>query len=101
MTMIPSSDLLRSFVEVAERGSYTKAAAVLLISQPTVYRHVRRLERAYGVRLVEQVGKRVRLTEQGHVVYRYARRLEDVAAELMDELASDTGVGRGALTLAA
>lgn len=99
--MIPHPDLLRSFVAVAEHGSYTRAATLLLLSQPTVYQHVRRLERAYGVRLVEQVGKRVRLTEQGHIVYRYARRLEEMAGEISDELANHTDVSRGSLVLAA
>ena len=35
---------LRSFVTVAEQSSFTKAARILYISQPTISTHIRQLE---------------------------------------------------------
>lgn len=93
--------LLRSLVQVAEYGSYTRAAEALYLGQPTVYQHVRRLERLYGTRLVEQQGKRVRLTEHGRIVVDYARRLLAMADEIGQVLADDKSLRRGNLVLMA
>lgn len=93
--------LLRSLVYVAKHGSYTRAADELHLGQPTVYQHVRRLERLYGTRLVEPQGKRVRLTEHGRVVVDYGRRLLAIADEMGQALADDKSLRRGNLVLVA
>lgn len=93
--------LLRSLVEVAKYGSYTRAAEALHLGQPTVYQHVRRLERLYGTRLVEIKGKQVRLTEHGRVVVEYGRRLLAITDELGRVLADDKSLRRGNLVLMA
>lgn len=93
--------LLRSLIVVAEHGSYTRAAERLYLSQPTVYQHIRQLERLFGTRLVEQRGKRVQLTEHGRIAYSYARRIVDLEEELTQVLSDDATLSRGALVLAA
>jgi DNA-binding transcriptional LysR family regulator len=66
---------LRSFVAVADRGGFQRAATHLHLSQAAVSQHVRRLEAATGRRLVERAGRRSRFTTDGDHLLRYARRV--------------------------
>jgi DNA-binding transcriptional LysR family regulator len=99
--MIADQRLLQTLQAVIRHGSYTRAAADLYLSQPTVYQHVRLLERQYGTRLVEQVGKRVRPTEHGRLVAEYARRIGVLTAEMSAILADDESLTAGELVLSA
>jgi DNA-binding transcriptional LysR family regulator len=92
---------LKIFHTVARSGSFSRAAAELLISQPSVSIQVGELERQLGTDLFEQVGKAVRLTEAGRVLDDYAARilaLIDETRIAMDEL---KGLRRGRLRLGA
>lgn len=91
--------LYQSFLKVADHASYTRAAEELFLGQPTVYQHIRQLERMYGTHLVEQIGKRVRLTEHGRVLYGYARRIVELAGEAAQALSDDEAAGHGTLIL--
>lgn len=75
------TELLRSFVVVAQTASFTAASEVLCLSQSTVSQHVRRLEDLVGVPLFERDTRNVRLSQQGDALHRYAVRI----LELMDE----------------
>src|SRR5262249_18870601 len=73
-------DQLRAFVEVVERGSFTRAATQLNLSQPAVTHQVQELERRFKASLVERLGKRVYLTQAGEKLLEHARNLlEDEA----------------------
>ena len=92
---------LKIFHTVARSGSFSRAAAELLISQPSVSIQVGDLERQFGTDLFEQVGKHVRLTEAGRVLDDYAARilaLIDETRVAMDEV---KGLRRGRLLLGA
>jgi len=95
------SQAVQCFLAVAEHESYTKAAAALLLSQPGVHQHVRKLEAQLRTKLVEQHGKRVVLTEHGRVVYKYARKLHDEETDLIRYLRDDVSLGQGQLRIAA
>jgi DNA-binding transcriptional LysR family regulator len=56
---------IRTFLAVASREHVTHAARVLRLSQPAVTQQVQLLERALGVRLLERVGRNIRLTGAG------------------------------------
>ena len=96
-----SSTALSCFLAVAKHQSYTRAAADLGLSQPSVHQYVRRLEGELKTKLVEQHGKRVVLTDHGRVVYQYADRVQDEETDLIRYLADDVSLGRGQLRLAA
>jgi DNA-binding transcriptional LysR family regulator len=66
---------LRSFVAVADRGGFQRAASYLHLSQAAVSQHVRRLEAATGRRLVERDGRRSRFTVDGDQLLGYARQV--------------------------
>ncbi|MGN6208798.1 LysR family transcriptional regulator [Asticcacaulis sp.] len=57
--------LLRYFLAVVETGSFTKAAAACLITQPTLSAGIKRLEEQLGVDLFVRNNKRVFLTTAG------------------------------------
>jgi len=74
--------LMRSFVTVANVGSFSGAAKVLSSSGSLVSRHVAELERQIGVRLVNRTARSVSLTEPGSRYAEFAARiLEEIEAE--------------------
>ncbi|MFJ8113958.1 LysR family transcriptional regulator [Streptomyces sp. NPDC096132] len=74
--------LMRSFVTVAQFGSFNGAARSLGSSGSLVSRHVAELERQIGVRLVNRTSRSVTLTEQGLRYSEFAARiLAEVEAE--------------------
>jgi DNA-binding transcriptional LysR family regulator len=93
--------LLRVFVAVAHRQSFTRAAEQMGLTQPGVSKSIRELERQAGTRLVERIPTGVRLTEAGTVLLGHARTIlaEERAAE--DALHALRGLGQGSLRIGA
>lgn len=92
---------LKVLAAVARHGSVTEAAKQLHYSQPSVSHHLSRLEAATGVKLLQRIGRGVRLTPEG-------RLLADRAAEIVGrvdaaaiELAAQAGLRSGRIRLAA
>lgn len=77
---------LRILAAIATHGSVTKAAKHLNYSQPAVSHHLARLEAEAGARLVQRVGRGIRLTPEGeHLAHRAAEivgRVDAAGAEL-------------------
>ncbi len=91
---------LRIFETVARCGTISRAAAELHLTQPAVSMQMKQLEEQVGLPLVEQVGKRMFLTEAGEELRGHAR---DIAARVVDLQASMDqfrGLERGLLRLA-
>ena len=59
--------LVRYFTVVAEHKHFGRAAAELLIAQPSLSRQVARLEQQLGARLLDRTPQGTRLTEAGEV----------------------------------
>ena len=96
-------DQLRTFADVVARKSFSAAAERRGISQPAVSLQVRGLERRFGVKLIERVGRRVVPTAAGEEVLARMRAVEaalDAIAEAMLPHASGTAgrvrIGTGA-----
>ena len=66
---------LKIFIEVADSGKMSIAAAKLFISQPTVSQAIRELEEHYGVLLFERLCKKLYITEKGKRLLYYARNV--------------------------
>jgi DNA-binding transcriptional LysR family regulator len=77
---------LVTFRTVVDKGSFSQAAEELEVSQPAVSFQIRSLEERLGQRLLDRTGRRVSVTEAGEVVYRYARRMIGLEAELEREM---------------
>ncbi|HZG88608.1 MAG TPA: LysR substrate-binding domain-containing protein [Pseudonocardia sp.] len=92
---------LRVLVAVARHGSMTAAARALRYAQPSISHHLARLEAETGSRLVQRVGRGIRLTDAGLVL---AARAEEILARLdaaEAELDAHTGLTAGRVRLAA
>jgi len=75
---------MRSFVRVAERGSFSAVAREQGVGQATITRHITELEGALGVTLLNRTTRRVTLTPEGTEYLDNARtilRLVDEAAD--------------------
>jgi DNA-binding transcriptional LysR family regulator len=79
-------ELLRSFVAVAQNGSFTTASERVNLSQSTVSQHIRRLEDVLGQPLFERDTRNVRLSPHGEALYRYAERILDLMDEAVTSL---------------
>ncbi len=66
---------LKIFKTVADTGSFSKTAELLFLSQPTVTLQIKKIENYLGVVLFKREKKKVVLTEEGKVLYRYASRI--------------------------
>lgn len=81
-----SIDHLRSFVTIAETGSYTKAAELLFRTQPALSHQINKLEDQLGSRILDRSGRDLKLTEAGTVLLDYARRILNLNEEALDRL---------------
>lgn len=79
------------FWMVVREGSITRAAEKLFVSQPTVSGQLRELERAVGQRLYEKVGRELRLTDTGRLMFEYAEEIFTTGQELMQRLKGHKG----------
>lgn len=90
---------LKVFEAVARHLSYTLAAKELYLTQPAVSMQIKQLEENAGLPLLEQIGKKIYLTEAGHEMYHYARSIArelDEAASIIEQL---KGVESGKLEI--
>ncbi len=83
-------DLLRSFVAVAETGSFTRAAGRLGLVQSAVSMQVKRLEETAGQRLFDRSKRRVALSPDGEVLLGYARRMLALNLAALSDLGQAT-----------
>jgi DNA-binding transcriptional LysR family regulator len=92
---------LRVLVAVARYGSVTAAAKALHYAQPSVSHHLARLEAETGTRLVQRVGRGIRLTDAGRLLADRAEEILGRLAAAESELAAHTGLRSGRVRLAA
>ncbi|MFG0316626.1 MAG: LysR substrate-binding domain-containing protein [Planctomycetota bacterium JB042] len=92
---------LEVFVRIHELGSFSRAAAALGLSQPTVSAHVRSLEEELGARLFQREGRGIRVTAAGDRLYVPARRLVEERDRAIAAVMGEEGELHGDLAVAA
>jgi DNA-binding transcriptional LysR family regulator len=91
---------LRVLDAVARHGSVTEAAKELHYSQPSVSHHLGRLEAATGARLIQRVGRGIRLTPEGELLALRASEIVGRVDAAAVELATQVGLRAGRVRVA-
>lgn len=73
---------IRTFIEIADRGSLTAAAEALDLSRAMVSRHLEGLEQWLGTRLLHRTTRRVSLSEAGQEALPRLRQMLELSADL-------------------
>ena len=84
-------DQLKTFVAIAESGSFTRAADVVHKTQSAVSMQMRRLEERIGKPIFIRDGRQSKLTEDGERLLGYARRIVRLSHETISAF-DDTGL---------
>ncbi|MBN2285836.1 MAG: LysR family transcriptional regulator [Tissierellales bacterium] len=75
---------LRTFIEVINLKSFSKAADKLYISQPAVTKQIQILEQETGTMLIKREGKEVVATEEGKKFYKHAINMLNLEGEILN-----------------
>src|SRR4029453_17533311 len=86
---------LRVLAAVARTGSITAAAKELHYSQPSVSHHLARLEAETGARLLQRVGRGIRLTPTGEILAERAMEIIGRVDSAEAELSAHVGLSAG------
>ena len=79
---------LESFAAVVKCNSFTKAAEMLYISQPTISTHIRALEAELNCALIHRTTKSVVLTFEGQKLYEYVANILNLRDRMLQECAT-------------
>lgn len=83
---------LTLFVNVADAGSFNKAAQLAELSTPALSKRISNLEQALGVQLIHRTTRRLSLTEAGERLYVHAKSIE---GQVNDAIASISAFSNG------
>ena len=92
---------LECFCAVARRGSFTKAADDLGVSQPSLSEQIAKLEHGLGAPIFERLNRRIELTPLGEAILGRAQALLEDAAALPQDLERARSGVRGPLRVGA
>ena len=92
---------LEAFVQIADSGSFSKAAKELYLTQPTISAHVSTLEKELNTRLFVRNTKEVKLSESGTLLYDYAKQMIILQKQIEDTFAVREEKSQQRITIAA
>jgi LysR family transcriptional regulator, low CO2-responsive transcriptional regulator len=85
---------------IARHNSFTRAAEELNLTQPTISQQMKQLTKLIGLPLVEQLGKKLYLTEAGQEVLAASQEITNRLTQLENSLNDLKGLEKGRLSLA-
>lgn len=92
---------LEILCKIIELGSFSKAADVLHLSQPTLTEHIKSLEKHLDIPLLDRLGREVSPTKAGRMLYDDALKILELAKQAEQKIKSLQGDLRGDLTVGA
>ncbi len=90
---------VEAFVQVSAHSSFSRAAEVLQLTQPSITARIQSLEREVGEELFERGGRGVRMTDAGLAFLPYAERILRTLVEGRDAIDEVRNVQLGSLQL--
>lgn len=93
--------LLKTFLAVAETGSFTRAARDAFVTQPAISQHIKALEEELGVQLFIRRGQRIHLTPEGEELRRHSRTIIKAVEVAEFSLKEMSALKRGRLRIGA
>lgn len=91
---------IETFMEVARERSVSKAAERLFVTQPAVSMQIRQLEDAFGLPLIEPIGRNIRLTNAGEALLAQAIAAMGQFKDMEALMAEHVGLKKGRIDLA-
>jgi DNA-binding transcriptional LysR family regulator len=88
---------IEAFLQVSEHRSFSRAAEVLQLTQPSITARIQSLERELGEELFERSGRGVRLTDAGNAFLPYVERILQTLREGRDAVDEVRNVQLGSL----
>ena len=92
---------LQVFLSVAKHLNYTRAGEELNLSQPSVSVRIRQLETEFNLKLFEQLGKKIALTNAGQQFIPYARAVVTALDDAHQAVSELQGLEKGTLRIGA
>ncbi len=90
---------LKYVIVLANAGSFSKAASILGISQPSLSQYVKKIEEQLGVELFERSNGIVRITEAGRVYIDAGRKILDIEHSMKNKLLDISENKKGSLII--
>lgn len=94
MSALLDVDQLKTFIAIADAGSFTRAAEVVHKTQSAVSMQMKKLEERLGKAIFERDGRASRLTDEGERLLDYARRIVKLNLEALASFADAELAGR-------
>ncbi len=94
-----NTSYLRTFIEVINLKNISKAAEKLFVTQPAVSKQLQLLEKDFGSELFKKNGREIIPTEEGYMLYKYAKKLLSEENEIYSMLRRDGDKMAGNLTV--
>jgi DNA-binding transcriptional LysR family regulator len=85
---------------VVKRGSCTRAAEELMVTQPAVTIQVKSLEKSLNLKLIQHIGEHSVMTEGGELLYSYADKIFNLVAEAKEGMEDFKRLIKGTLKVA-
>jgi len=92
---------LAAYCKVIELKSFTRAAEAMFLTQPTISEHIRALEQETGQHLINRLGREIRVSEAGNILYGYARKMLHLQHEALEALGHYSGNLAGRMAIGA
>jgi DNA-binding transcriptional LysR family regulator len=93
-------DGIEAFIQIAELGSFNKAAEKLHVTQTGLTRRIQRLEAHVGLKLIDRTTRTVALTSIGREFLPEARRMVDAVDRSFERLKTMSRFSTGDITIA-
>ncbi len=90
---------LRYVLVLSNEGSFSKAAEVLNISQPSLSQYVKKIEKEIGLDLFDRVGGNVKLTDAGRVYIEAGKQILDIEHQMNSKFIDISSFKTGTLTI--